>query len=1604
MKKKLWTILLTLVLALSVFVGIFIIAGAEGEGDAGEQTGANIIYNFAGVSTSVPYQYGVDNYLSYMPTAIPSGKIFAGWYYDEELNTPANVIPAGTTGDVNIYGKLLGNPYLVSESGQAVNNRLTSNEFSGKENSTEGLSYTVNADGSVTYKNLNGDTSLNGYGYFFTSNGASLGTHLNNHTGESKIYKLTIELGIVPGMQVLPFAFNGSNGWNLLVTGVPHSDGKYYVYLSGTGDDRRIAELPADGSLVTVSMYLDLSVNGKANYYAYNISGQLKTYQSNFTGQGSAQLGRVLIGQQVTNATSSYKPSSYPAGITIGSFNMTATDDDGNLLAPVIVDSYGDLVKKYTAFEATALPTEYDSPNDELVFDGWYADAEFTQLITSIPAGYSARLTVYPKYVLSAEGADDLALAAEMQALLTAFAGKDFGSRTALFADVLSIQPNTSHPRLYVNAATLANVKADLADAENIDIYTALLLDARLALQKTGTPTTASELKASLTDAENLAFAYLVTGKAKYGYKAVYYILNYIDQIEGSSLNALQAAYDASTAINVTGEVYDWCYGLLTAEQRSQIINGICCIVAKDCENTGGNNYGYPPSGSEIISGHGAERLVMRDWLAFAVAVADEAPDIYNYIAGRVVNEYTKMPNWYYVSNDVHQGTAYGTVARLFPNIAADMMMYSATGERIFSENIDFAEVIMSSIYKMRPDDESLRIGDDYNQTGSKYGTGNIAIMAFYAGNYYGNATAKAWYEYLGSPIPTTTGEMSRVMYLLINDPSVTVGDDDLYNLSLIRYNGSPAGSMIARSAWGDENAWMTYTNIEEAGANNHDHKDSGTFQIYYKGILAPNAGQYEHNGQNYHSNLHISYTKQTISKNGLLIYNPNLVELYGKWTNSGGQRVESAVDVNAPYSFEEYRSSDLANQATVLGQDGAVNADGSFKYAYISGDITNSYYEGTVDLVMRSTMTLATGDPDHPMAFIVYDRITSDDASYKKSFVLHTMEEPTFNGGSEVSAPAGEDAAFTYISGSNSFYYTNVLGPTGAYAQDDLNDKYNGKLTTTTLLPENPVYRYIGGDGKRFWVNGVNGGNSSVTENPTRHPVGEIGWGRVEISPSASQLTDSFLNVMYVGDAKDAQGNATSNTLAPSTLVQCDTHEGAVTFGNVVMFSKTNAPITSAVTFTAEGAGNMTYYVGGLAAGAWTVLVNNAIACEYTVDAESGLLTFAAEAGADIKLLPYLIESYDISYETNGGAINDAAYSTRFFTGGAVTLPQNVERYGYTFDGWYENSELTALATEASISTKVSGITLYAKWIKTSADIIYKVDNITVNTSDYIYGVETPVDYTPIKADHLFIGWYSDTAFTTEVTVIPADATGDKTLYAKFVSDKILANDDFNSLITSYYSSRVDTTDTTGLKITEGDGYVDYVYQDAAGYAPRNFVPALDTSDGSATLWDKIQRIRAAGVEAPVVKVTVQFTKTSSYGMSFLMLTNNLHYNSGGNRAMLNMGVTDSLAYFYGQGANAAGRVQTAEIISGEMVEVTFYMDLSSINESNYNTPTSIKTYVYDRWGALQECSAVIQASSANLLNFRFAYNGSASSTQVPATLRLGDTSVRWVNGIPTE
>ena len=120
------------------------------------------------------------------------------------------------------------------------------------------------------------------------------------------------------------------------------------------------------------------------------------------------------------------------------------------------------------------------------------------------------------------------------------------------------------------------------------------------------------------------------------------------------------------------------------------------------------------------------------------------------------------------------------------------------------------------------------------------------------------------------------------------------------------------------------------------------------------------------------------------------------------------------------------------------------------------------------------------------------------------------------------------------------------------------------------------------------------------------------------------------------------------------------------------------------------------------------------------------------------------------------------------------ATLPV-VTKTGYTFAGWYSDSNFTSKvgdATEKVDLTDVSAI--YAKWEANTYTVTFNynggINNLVSKTVTYgsTYG-ELP---TSTREGYTFGGWFSDSGLTSSVTSSTSVTTAsDHTIYAKWTA-----------------------------------------------------------------------------------------------------------------------------------------------------------------------------------------------------------------------------------------
>lgn len=150
--------------------------------------------------------------------------------------------------------------------------------------------------------------------------------------------------------------------------------------------------------------------------------------------------------------------------------------------------------------------------------------------------------------------------------------------------------------------------------------------------------------------------------------------------------------------------------------------------------------------------------------------------------------------------------------------------------------------------------------------------------------------------------------------------------------------------------------------------------------------------------------------------------------------------------------------------------------------------------------------------------------------------------------------------------------------------------------------------------------------------------------------------------------------------------------------------------------------------------------------------------------------------EKYTIKYDLNGGKNNSKNPSKYTITTAAIEL-QKPTRSGYTFKGWYTDSEFTEESKVTSIEQGSFGDKLlYARWEIKKYDITYHLNEGTNHEENpSVYTIKNKVTLKePTKDGYTFAGWYTNKKLTKKINTIKKGSKGDLDLYAKWTVSPI--------------------------------------------------------------------------------------------------------------------------------------------------------------------------------------------------------------------------------------
>jgi hypothetical protein len=362
------------------------------------------------------------------------------------------------------------------------------------------------------------------------------------------------------------------------------------------------------------------------------------------------------------------------------------------------------------------------------------------------------------------------------------------------------------------------------------------------------------------------------------------------------------------------------------------------------------------------------------------------------------------------------------------------------------------------------------------------------------------------------------------VLEFLWDDPEVTprnpaLADDN----ELPRQRYFPGvGHLVMRDGWKSDSTWIEF----DCGPYfaKHQHLDQNQITIYRGGYLAIDSGADYTDTESPH---YLNYYRRTVAHNSILVYDPaekffwsdNLVSA----TNDGGQRMDSARYWNTIRNRADWdRTRDLWNLGCMRVVDYVPG-----QYHYALGDASNAYSSAKLRRFTREILYA----PGHEV-FFVFDRVVTNDPSFRKAWLLHGVNQPSIDGDGTKGAPVAQD-----FRGAKTFRFAEG----------------SGELLVHSLLPKDRVITRRGGNGHEFYSPGDNHGGAWGTgenwpleppegaplpEDPKLRHMWKLFWGedfnkilssnrknvvpgnwRVEVSPVSQAEEDFFLHVFEIGN-----------------------------------------------------------------------------------------------------------------------------------------------------------------------------------------------------------------------------------------------------------------------------------------------------------------------------------------------------------------------------------------------------------------------------------------------------------------------------------------------------
>ena len=547
------------------------------------------------------------------------------------------------------------------------------------------------------------------------------------------------------------------------------------------------------------------------------------------------------------------------------------------------------------------------------------------------------------------------------------------------------------------------------------------------------------------------ALVYLITGEEQY-------LTATAARAENIARNHTPDQYGTPEALFGLALAYDWCYPRLSSSQR-QVISSALLRMAEYCRDRIWRH-------SDFNNHFVLEKVWPFVYTGAALSGDADDPRVAEFL--RLGDEYLHqhlIPAANLMADDSggqHEGYGYDLWGYARPTAYVLEAWRTATGEDLFPTCTATRHFALWDIYGRRPFDGRQEHFDDADPD-LRWGPDDV--YAYLLASRYCDGHA----QWMGDQIECRYDSFLWPI-ILWRDPDLAAQAPDDLPLAR-RFDG--LGWVLMRSSWQPDATFASF----QCGPviTGHQHLDNNSFTIHKGGLLAIDSGINAY-GERIDDKYRANYYCRSIAHNTMTVYDPREAFPDGAW--SGGEPTGANDGGQLRPHFPERVEELTPGNEWEVGRLVAYAHQPSFTYAV--GDATRSYSAKKLKRFLRHFLYLP------PDLFVIYDQVSATDASFRKAWLLHTVNEP------------------------------EVKGALIRVTNDD------ATLICRTVLPESPTITIIGGPGKERWVDGRDWPSLEKTEWPP-----EAGAWRVEISPSSQSQDDVFLHVLQAGSTDIAAPGA---------------------------------------------------------------------------------------------------------------------------------------------------------------------------------------------------------------------------------------------------------------------------------------------------------------------------------------------------------------------------------------------------------------------------------------------------------------------------------------------